>query len=305
MSIFIRTLFSFTLFFPLSLVFSNDEYSYLVKSMSWKKINRQISSTNLDNENSAFALYRYMEEHSEKDSTRIKLLYFTLTGINTQTISKNEINVLTNISLKDSKIISRIALYKLIKELRKSNLISSEEKYELLLKFPIELDPISIFAFTDSLQLLYDSSDFSMLVKRVESLSEEEKKIILNADSKLILSKAYLKLNRSEESKKTLLSIFFTKEGNSDAKKRAVNYLKEIWGDRFDSYSKSDISNLINFLSLKDQKEIYKFKLLPSSHTVQTPYQFRNVSIYFLNNAIPNLENFLSVNQKQIGRAHV
>jgi hypothetical protein len=293
MSIYKYYLFSFTLFFYVFGVFGEDDYAYLLKSMSWKKIQRSISFENPNSDSASYTLFRYYEEHGEKEATRYKLLYYTLFGNFPIDFKKTELTNLFEYNLKDSKTLHRISFYRLINELRKNKLISIEDRINLYQKFPLENDPICMNAYSEFLKILYDTNDFLILTKKVESLSSDDRKAILNSESMLLIAKSYFKLGKTDEGKKFILKLFSMKHIGSEPKKRATLVLKENIGDSFSKYTIEDLLTIVNYLPSKDQKEIYKEKLIHSTTQVTNSTLFKNACIFFLNNSVPYLLPFL------------
>ncbi len=298
MSIVIKALFLFILFFNSSFIFSEDDYAYLLKSMAWKKISRNLYDTKPNSANQAFALYRLYEENNEKEKTRSTLLYFIITNSHVQEVDSKSVLFLKNLNLKDSKTLTKLAFYKLVKDLKKQSLISNLEKYELLQKIPIEQDPTSIHAFQESISSLIEMGENFIIQKKYDSLTEEEKNFILNHESRYQIAKSYYKSGKSEEARKILIHIFHSRELNSDMKKKSIELYKQIIGEDKQSFPVDDLIYLVNHLPLKEQKEIYQLKLLPPNLKVSTRTLFRNLCIYYLNNSVPFLSPFLNLNQE-------
>ena len=103
----------------------DDEVIHDIKSMSWKKINRNFSQKPRVTQTEAYALVRYQEEHSRPNKEYIlKLLYSILAGSIPNKIDRDEINTILTSSISFDKAIIRLSYWKFYHELSHKKLLN-------------------------------------------------------------------------------------------------------------------------------------------------------------------------------------
>jgi len=270
--------------------------------MSWRKIHRTINAENLQNDSAAYALARYYEEHSEKSSLKNRLLYGIITGNYPKEIGQSEINYLLNNPLKDSRVIVRLSYMKLYRELVKLKELNYSERIVFLQKFTLEHDPVVIRAFEEILKILIEQKEFEQVIKKIDSLTEDEKKFILIPDVRFLYATALSKLNRKEEAKKSFLSILSDKQASSFVKKKAISGLKELNEDLLYFLTKDEIAWLINLLPIKEQRAISNKKVFQPSQIFNNEQIAKNITIFFLNTTSFNVLPYVRSNIGLLGK---
>ncbi len=302
MSILKTSIISFILFFFTENLFANDEITYLIKSMSWRKIHRTLSADNLPNDSGAYALVRYYEEHSEKTPLKNRLLYGIVTGNYPKEIGRAEINYLLSHPLKDARVIVRLSYIKLYKELVKQKELNDSEKIIFLQKYTLENDPVVLRAFEEILKIHSELKEYDQINKRIDALTEEEKKFALIPDVRYLYAVSLQKLGKQAEAKKHFLLILSDKHAGSSAKQKAISGLKEINEELFSFLTKDELANFVNILPGKDQRLISTKKIFSAANTFSNEQLIKNVTIFFLNNTSFHVLPFLKANNALIAK---
>ncbi len=296
MSILKTSIISFILFFSIENVFANDEITYLIKSMSWRKIHRTLNVENLPNDSAAYAMVRYYEEHNEKNSLKNRLLYGIVTGNYPKELGRPEINFLLSNPLKDSRVIVRLSYMKLYREFTKQKLLTDSEKIIFLQKYTLDNDPVVIRALEEILKIHIDLKEFDQVTKKIDSLTEEEKKYSLIPDIRYLYAVSLNKLGKQEEAKKNYLTILFDKRASSQVRKKVVSGLKEMNDDLVSFLTKEELSYSVNLLPIKEQRLIANKKIFSNSESYSNEQVVKNLTIFFLNTTGFNVLPFLKTN---------
>jgi hypothetical protein len=302
MSILKTSIISFILFFSTENLFANDEITYLIKSMSWRKIHRTLSAESLPNDSAAYALVRYYEEHSEKTSLKNRLLYGIVTGNYPKDIGRAEINYLLSNPLKDARVIVRLSYSKLYRELVKQKQLNDSEKIIFLQKYTLENDPVVVRAFEEILKIHTDSKEYEQIIKRIDALTEDEKRFVLIPDVRYLYAISLNKTGKNAEAKKNFLTILSDKHANSSSKQKAISGLKEINEELSSFLTRDELASFVNILPGKDQRLISQKKIFSPTQIFSNEQLIKNVSIFFLNNTSFNVLPFIKANSVVIAK---
>jgi hypothetical protein len=279
----------------------DDEVIHDIKSMSWKKINRNFSQKPRVTQTEAYALVRYQEEHSRPNKEYIlKLLYSILTGSIPEKIDKDEINTILSSSILFDKAIIRLSYWKFYHELSHKKLLNYAEKVQFLEKIPHEADPIFIEAFEELCKLILDAGSYQKIIQKISDLKESDKHIVYTDKVKLYHSIA---LHKSNESKKAISLLFqiLEDENNIDLKKEAFAELKKINGsDFYLELPLNEMSYVLNVLNKDELKTLQLKNTINSSVVSQDVKVIKNISNYFLKNSPKNTLSFLRGNSQTI-----
>ncbi|HMV45470.1 MAG TPA: lytic transglycosylase domain-containing protein [Leptospiraceae bacterium] len=270
--------------------------------MSWRKINRTLNIENLPNESAAYALVRYYEEHNEKSSVKNRLLYGIITGIYPKEVGRAEINHLLTNPLKDSRVIAKLSYLKLYKEFVKQKQLTESEKIVYLQKYTMENDPVVIKAFEEILKLHLDTKEYDQVLKRIDSLTEEEKKYIFTPEVKYIYAISLYHSGKKEEGKKNLLSLFLDKNSNSSIKHKAMSGLKDFSNELTDYLTREELAAVILTLPIKEQRSIAHRKIFNASQSYNNERLVKNITLFFLNTTTHNVLPFLKTNYNTISK---
>ena len=302
MSILKTSIISFILFFFAENLFASDEITYLIKSMSWRKIHRTLSADNLPNDSGAYALVRYYEEHSEKTSLKNRLLYGIITGNYPKEIGRAEINYLLSNPLKDARVIVRLSYIKLYKELVKQKELNDSERIIFLQKYTLENDPVVLRAFEEILKIHIESKEYDQVNKRIDALTDEEKKFVLIPDIRYLYALSLQKLGKQSEAKKNYLVILSDKHAGSQAKQKAISGLKDISEELYSFLTKDELASFVHILPGKDQRLISTKKIFSAANSFNNEQLIKNVTIFFLNNTVFNVLPFIRTNSALIAK---
>jgi hypothetical protein len=288
--------------FSLERAFANEDVQFDIKSLSWKKINRNFQSKTSIDKTEAFALVRFHEEAPKANpAKRFKLLYSIVTGSYPSEIGTKEINILLKSKPNFATVITRISFWKLYKELESKKLLSREEKLELLEKFPQELDPISISVFNEILKLLRESKDFSQILKKIEALDGEKKAYLYTPRAKLFYGEAiYQKEKNKEEARKIYFQIL-QYSSDYDSRRKAFDYLTQMYGDNiYKSLNPDELALLFSFYPKAKKKEIWSSSYLGINSDFKDKVSIVKMGNYLALKEPSNLVKFLKRNEKLI-----
>lgn len=270
--------------------------------MSWRKIHRTLSSDSLPNDSAAYALVRYYEEHSEKTSLKNRLLYGIVTGNYPKEIGRAEINYLLSNPLKDSRVIVRLSYIKLYRELVKQKELNDSEKIIFLQKYTLENDPVVIRAFEEILKIHSESKEYEQIIKRIDALTEDEKKFMMIPDVRYLYAVSLYKTGKVFDAKKNFLTILSDKHAGSSSKQKAISGLKDINEELNAFLTKEELASFVNILPGKDQRSISIKKVFSPTNTFNSEQRIKNVTIFFLNNTTFNVLPFLKANSALIAK---
>ena len=270
--------------------------------MSWRKIHRTLSVDNLPNDSGAYALVRYYEEHSEKTSLKNRLLYGIITGNYPKEIGRAEINYLLSNPLKDARVIVRLSYIKLYRELVKQKELNDSEKIIFLQKYTLENDPVVLRAFEEILKIHIESKEYDQVNKRIEALTDEEKKYVLIPDIRYLYALSLQKLGKQSEAKKNYLVILSDKHAGSQSKQKAISGLKDISEELYSFLTKDELASFVHILPGKDQRLISTKKIFSPSNSFNNEQLIKNVTIFFLNNTVFNVLPFIRTNSALIAK---
>ena len=270
--------------------------------MSWKKIHRTLSADILPNDSGAYALVRYYEEHSEKTSLKNRLLYGIVTGNYPKEIGRAEINYLLSNPLKDARAIVRLSYMKLYRELVKQKDLNDTEKIIFLQKYTLENDPVVLRAFEEILKIHIESKEYDQVNKRIEALTDEEKKFVLIPDIRYLYALSLQKLGKQSEAKKNYLVILADKHAGSQSKQKAISGLKDISEELYSFLTKDELASFVHILPGKDQRLISTKKIFSPSNSFNNEQLIKNVTIFFLNNTTFNVLPFIRTNNALIAK---
>ncbi|HNO22977.1 MAG TPA: hypothetical protein PKK94_08365, partial [Leptospiraceae bacterium] len=108
---------------------AEEDIQYDIKTMSWRKINRNLSSKTSIAQTEAFALVRYHEEVKNPDKEfRFRLLYGIASGRYPERIGPPEVETLLAEKFSFGKVIFRISYWKLYQELSRRKLLTVKQK---------------------------------------------------------------------------------------------------------------------------------------------------------------------------------
>ncbi|MCB1178045.1 MAG: lytic transglycosylase domain-containing protein [Leptospiraceae bacterium] len=270
-----------------------------IKTMSWKKIEKNLSKKQNVNKIEAFALARYHEEAPGGQSDKkIKYLYSILVGVYPSSIGDQEISTLISKDISFDSALFKMAYRKLYKALNKKKKLSNYQKIKLLEKVPIEYDPVSIYSFEDLIKVLLDKSEYNQVLKTIFKLSQEEKDFIYTERVKYAHAYSLWKLGDTAKAQEKLFQISKDSE-NYKIRQKAFNIIKKIVGKSFPkSLSQEELGSIFTMFSRSEQINMIKDGTLKYNYTHKDFSVVRRIA-YSLSLRMPKyLLTFTTVNKK-------
>ncbi len=275
----------------------DDEVIHDIKSMSWKKINREYAKKLKVTQTEAYALVRYQEEHPKPNKDYIlKLLYSILTGSIPEKIEREEINTILSSNLSFEKAVVRLTYWKFYKELSHKKAITYAERIQILEKFPHEADPIFIEAFEELCRLMLETASYPKIIQKISDLKESDRHIVYTDRVKLLHASALHKLNESKKASSILFQIL--EEDNSiELKREAFTELKKINGnDFFMDLAINELSYVLALLNKDELKFLNNRNIIQTTTILQDIKVLKNINNHFLRNSPKNSLPFLRSN---------
>lgn len=255
MAVFLRIFFLFFLFFP-SLLTAEEDIQYDIKTMSWRKINRNLSSKTSITQTEAFALVRYHEEVKNPDKEfRFRLLYGIASGRYPERIGGPEVETLLSEKFSFGKVIFRISYWKLYLELTRRKLLTVKQKLRYLEKAPLENDPVFLRSWEEQLSVLASNGYYDTVIEKMKNV-EKEKPFLFTGHAKYILAHSLWKDGKTS---KALAGYYrlLSSDADPEWKRMAVKDLKRAVQEDF--YMKLELPELayvIPYLSGKEKKNL-------------------------------------------------
>jgi hypothetical protein len=280
---------------PLS---SNDKIYNDIKTLSWKKINRNLENKKKLSKPEAFALAKYHEEYGYGKKKKSILLHYSLiSGKKVSSLNREAVLYLLENPLKLDTVPQRISAFRLYKEINHSKLFSLKEKILFLEKFPILQDPIVLSAFEEYARLCIENRNYGNFLNKLNSLTKEEKEFFLSSTIQYYRAYSYLKLNKIDKAIKYYFNFF--EEPSSKFKREGIRDLGSIYGKNF--YKDLEIEKLgliLNYLDTKEQKDIISNNLIQSTIVVNDPFLFNQIVKFLMKRSYSLLILFLRNNNE-------
>jgi hypothetical protein len=275
-------LFSLTLSYNFSIL-ANDEIYQDIKSMRWKKIDRSIANKSRITQSEAYALVRYHEESSNSNPTyRVRLLYSILTGSMPKNVGEREAKELLNQSIPFEKAIIRLSYWKMYLALSQKKLLTIPEKILFLEKFPLEPDPIFLEAFEEQLKLFLDTSNYTLVIKRINEIKEEDKFTVYTDMVKYYHGIALYKTGEEQKSIE-LFNKLIEEDTNLILKKNIFRELKILLGSEyFIKLNPNELSYLLTILSKDEIKIVTQKGIIHPNLIINDVNVVKNITNYFL-----------------------
>ncbi|WCL50516.1 lytic transglycosylase domain-containing protein [Leptospira sp. GIMC2001] len=245
------------LFFAFS-VNASDNLHFLIKSYQWDVIEEMFRHKSPARESEVYSLINYHEKAPGGDSEkRFLFLISQIKGSFVSNYNREDIDKILQNALPHQSVVFRLSFWKLYQELEKRRILSSEEKAIFLAKLSFEMDPVSRRVFEELTKVLTENNSTAELIKRVDSLSNEEKKYYIKTEIWIRYAKAiaregdlgrardeYVKLTQDPETPDYIRTFAY-----QDLKK----YLSE------DSFLNLRVSNILGFINQMSGEEANSF----------------------------------------------
>jgi hypothetical protein len=242
-------------FFPLQ----GENWEQEIRTMSWRKIHRELQNKTSLTKMEAFALARYHEEAPNGDSLKsAKLLYSIAIGSYPKDLGKTEISHILQQNLKLDSVLTRLTYRKLYKYLSKKKLLSYNEKISFLEKIPLEEDPVSINSYEDIIYLHLENGDYQPLLKKIFKLTQEEKGFLYTEKVQYAHGYALWKIGDEEKARAKLFQLAI-KTTDQEIRKKVFSVSKKILGNKFPSdLNPEELGSILNFFSKSEQSKMLK-----------------------------------------------
>ena len=289
-----------SIFCIVSPVFSVDQNEYLIKSMSWKKIQREIPISQVKTDTQAYSLIRFFESSNEPNHTeKIKLLYYVVTGTKPTDVSSTEVNNLLKSPLQKQTTISRLCYWKLYKELSQKKLLHAENKVAYLKKLNLEEDLLSVDVFEETIRVLHSEANYKEVISTIESLKATQQ-YLLEGDAKRLYAFSLVKTSKVKEGKKTYLSLLKQDDAQYGLKGKIEKDYQTLFGrEYYKSFNSEEIAAIIHLLPKKNQKELLAKKFYLST-TYKSKRLIKNVSYTLAKRYPSDLLIFLNKHKKKV-----
>ncbi|MDX1960897.1 MAG: lytic transglycosylase domain-containing protein [Leptospiraceae bacterium] len=281
---------------------SNDELHSDIKSMSWKKINRNLSSKTTITKLEAFALSRVLEETEKKKSNSANFWYSIVTGKYPETITSKEIRFLVEGSHSLEFPLSKVSFWKLYNYLVKQKKLNKKERITLLEKLGTKEDPIANKGFEELLSILVSEGEFSTVLAKIDSVREEDK---FFQYSPLVKYYKILASYKETNDKEKSISSYYQLLGNdieSELGVKIIAQLQKLKGDDFYlQLTGSELALVCNLLSKKEQKKISPESVLK---TYSNSLELNKASRFLLRHKPSMLLKLVKINSSLVTKNH-
>lgn len=288
---------------PVNTVVTNDELDYIIKSMSWKKINRILKSSDVKTEKEAFALIRYHESSTEGDEEdRFHLLYWVVSGQKVSQIGSSEIANLQNKTIQQTSAIYKICFYKLYHELVNRKMLNETEKMSFLQKMPRDEDPTIVKIFEDLVLIPLDNEKYETVQSMIESLSASEKRYLYTAKIMRRLAYSKFKLGKKDEARELYVQLLGSKKLTQPIKNVIIKDYSEFLGTNpLSKMNKEELSLLASHFSKKDQQSIVKKGYISPNSQFSSSKMVRGAGILFAKFSPESVSKLINKNRSIIG----
>ncbi|MCB1142022.1 MAG: lytic transglycosylase domain-containing protein [Leptospiraceae bacterium] len=281
-------------------VFADENIYNDIKTLSWKKINRNFNSKKKINRLEAFALARYHESYDYGTRSRAPVYYYSvLTGKKISSFHSGIAKSLLKEELDFESIPSRLAFQKLFHEISKRKYLSKSEQIDLLRKFPILTDPISVSLYEELASLMAKTGKYAAYLNMYNKFSQEEKEILNTSKIAYYRAYSYWKLKKLEKSESIYYQIL--KEPHFGMGREVLFDLKSMKGKNF--YKKlnpEELVYLINLLPKNEQRDLVKKEIFSPTVSLEDPKQVYLAAKFFVKRAPSSVLGFLRSHKKNL-----